>query len=211
MDNGSRISALHLEQLPAEQDLSSEVLKSFPDVEELNDPKHKFSERLECASKAEHELNAVHQLINLDDTAISCGHLPICSCQQKEPTAVSKRPDGLNWHLVSPWGDTSPDGPPTPIKQLKSAKKLKKTVSQASIKKGCFPSYFKHHSDYSLHMEDYKNFIMKYYNTNSNSDLDAVKEQMLVLPDLSSKAIHIGDQEDPYINKLVNSQYVLYF
>ena len=211
MDNGKHSGALHLEDLSTKQDFSSEVLESFPDVDELNCQKDEFRECSECASKAEYEQNALHQLINLDDTTIPCGHRAMCSCQKKEPTAISKRPDGLNWHLVSAWGDNTQDGPQTPIKQPKSAKKLRKTVSQGSIKKGCFPSYFKHHSDYSLHMEDYKNFVIKYYNTNSNPDNEAVKEQMLVLPDLSSKAIQIGDQEDPYLNKLVNSQYVFAF
>ena len=164
---------------------------------------------VECASKEELQAKALQQLIDSDyDMALS-GHGEQCVCQRKEPTVISRKPDNQNWHLVNTWGDNSQDSPSTPIKQHKSGRKLKKTASSVSIKKGCFPpSYFQHHLYYSTHMEHYKNFKLKYSNLGNNAENETTREQqqMVVLPDLSSKTIQLPDSLDPYLSKLANSQ-----
>ena len=202
----------HTKNTSTEQNLEFGVFQEEqPEgLDESGDSKHQ-TQLSECSSKPETEQNALLQLIDFGDVEMYSIHRTHCCCQKKEPTSMSNKPDGLNWHLFCTWGENKQDGLATFDRHPKSAKKIKKTSSQGNLKKGCFPSYFRHHSDYSDHMEDYKNFVSKFYNTNSTFDNTAAKEQMLVLPDLSTKAIQLGNQEDPYLNKLVNSQYVIIF
>ena len=168
------------------------------------------NEELECSTKEELEAKASKRLIDCDYDWVASGHCEQCVCHRKEPVVLSKKPDGYNWHLVSAWGDNTQDAPTTPVKQPKSGKKLKKTASSGSFKKGCFPSYFKHHLYYSTHMTNYKNFKSKHIINNSGTETETTREQMIILPDLSSKTIQLSDQMDPYLSRLASSQYVYF-
>ena len=168
------------------------------------------NEESECSPKEELDVKASKQLIDCNYDWVASGHCEQCVCQRKEPVVVSKKPDGYNWHLVNAWGDSTQDAPTTPVKQPKSGKKLKKISSSGSFKKGCFPSYFQHHLYYSTHMTNYKNFKSKYINNNSSTETETTREQMIILPDLSSKTIQLSDQMDPYLSKLANSRYVYF-
>ncbi len=151
-------------------------------------------------TKAETAQKAVQSLQVCECEWISCSLDNQCCCQNDIQITPSERPDS-NWHLVAAWGHI---GNTALLRQLKSGKKYKKTGSANNVKKMCFPTYFRHHQDISKHMDDYTKFKLKHFNPARES----AKEEVSVLPDLSTTCIQMVNLEDPHLSKLANSKYV---